>query len=719
MDLSRNRLILVEDESFAELSRLTHLNLSWNYLDSLKEKFFSGLIQLSHLDLSFNQISALENGVFTSLCALKKLDLNRNRVFFIEAHYFAGLVSLESLHLEANGVNALAEGAFVNLNYVRFLFLAANKIRQIEALKPNLKYLTRLEMLDLANNWLEFVAADDFEYSLNLKALNLNSNPIKFIQASVFARLSRLESAKLAKTQLGFFNLSILSSNHLTDLDLSFNAILCDDSFSYFKSLTRLRLEDVNFVQLNKSLDIFLNPLLVSLDLSHNEFNGNFSMLAMLERIEMLVLRHVGLQSMGQINFEAFTRLMHLDLSFNNLSGLYAASFQQLDRLEYLDLSRNRIEFVDEEMFRVTVSGSSRLVLENLKYVNLDNNCIKSMGANLLNFHDLVTVTVANNKLEIFPNFDAGDNFERVSFRELNLNNNSLTAVKYFSYLMSDLVRLNLDANRIESMAYDAFLNCRNLENLSMAQNYLTRLSENNFYYLFSLRYLNLSRNLIEDIEPNSFQNLNKLEILDLSFNQLRFIENNLFYGLNRLKDLYLLNTTEFSLYNQSFNFLKNAGNLFLSEAVVVANKCIFILSIERKVQRIVGNRFIFYKSINLITPDFSYDANTAAKCELVFNLLQFKIHLNLKSDQENEGFFQKCANFLIRPQNHFRNNLDECAGLQESIKMSDISKVTAHTRVLAIFFDAIYLATMAMLVFYLAHVFLLVFIHLFLNYDI
>ena len=47
--------------------------------------------------------------------------------------------------------------------------------------------------------------------------------------------------------------------------------------------------------------------------------------------------------------------------------------------------------------------------------------------------------------------------------------------------------------------------------------------------------------------------------------------------------------------------------------------------------------------------------------CELTFQFLQFKIHLNLKSDYEYERFYEKCKDFLIKVSNNFNSSLKSC----------------------------------------------------------
>ena len=169
------------------------------------------------------------------------------------------------------------------------------------------------------------------------------------------------------------------------------------------------------------------------------------------------------------------------------------------------------------------------------------------------------------------PDFESIPDDFSYNFREYYLSNNNISSIKYFSYFTAELVILNFDTNKIAQIEYDAFLNLRSLENLSISNNFLAEINSNNFQYLFSLKYLNLSRNQIEMIEANSFQNLNKLETLDLSFNYLKSIRSNLFLGLENLKDLYLLSNSgqHLSLGNESFSHLINIGNIHMNYSTI------------------------------------------------------------------------------------------------------------------------------------------------------
>jgi hypothetical protein len=91
--------------------------------------------------------------------------------------------------------------------------------------------------------------------------------------------------------------------------------------------------------------------------------------------------------------------------------------------------------------------------------------------------------------------------------------------------------------------------------------------------------------------------------------------------------------------------------------------KCLFVsFSSQREIKRKVGNKYKFYKSINLVARNLNFEA-LLDWCELTFHLFQARIHFNLKTDTENELFLQKCGSILIKKPNRFSNNYKKCNG--------------------------------------------------------
>ena len=92
LDLSENRLIKIEENSFTHLRIIKYLNLSGNKLDLESEfnnaSYFKSQILLEILDLSDNQINKVDSNGFRGLINLKILDLSMNRLQMFNAVSF-------------------------------------------------------------------------------------------------------------------------------------------------------------------------------------------------------------------------------------------------------------------------------------------------------------------------------------------------------------------------------------------------------------------------------------------------------------------------------------------------------------------------------------------------------------------------------------------------------------------------------------------------------
>jgi hypothetical protein len=415
--------------------------------------------------------------------------------------------------------------------------------------------------------------------------------------------------------------------------------------------------------------------------------------------LEVLKLRQANLQKIDQIILKNLTNLKYLDLSFNNLSFISQDSFEFNLNLEYLDLSSNSLyEF--------------SIVLNKLKYFNLDNNQINSTNEVLNDYYFIEIFKMAKNRLAKYPSFEMSQikskNVEK--FLEFHFNQNQIIEIKYFSFIFGRLLLANFDSNQISSIETDAFLNCRSLESLSIAQNRLKKITENNFHFLFSLIHLNLSFNEINLIEQKSFSNLNKLKSLDLNYNKLISIENDLFLGLSNLNDLYLMSQNEMIFYNQSFHHLPKISSIVLNESLISKYKCLFMHNSQRDIQRNVSNKYIFYKSINLLTLNFSFNELFDFKCDLMFHLFQFKIHFNLKSDYDNDLFYDLCQKILIKRENSFNHNKRKCFPKYEFNDKEEESEKDSHHRISKVFSDFFYLFSMALVLSLLGPAFYMIF---------
>jgi Leucine-rich repeat (LRR) protein len=700
LDLSQNCLISIKNDSFFNMNQLKHLNLSHNKLDLESEfnniSYFHGLSLLEKLDLSFNGIKYLDSNLtFQYLTSLTYLNLSNNKLKSINSFVFAFLIKLGEFNSASNNLTFLNGRCFFNLRNLKKLILKNNQINSTDFLQLNKNDLYNLEYLDLEENKITLINETHFQSYANFSSLNLNSNPIQLIHRNPFMKLKQLKALQVSNTKID----SLFLNSNLKELDLSYLNL----SISIIEQLTNIAWISLANSKVYCSFGLFLSNVTKYVDFSYNQFKWEndskiFNLLG--SALEVLKLRQTNLQKLDQINLKKLINIRHLDLSFNNLSFISQDSFEFNLNLEFLDLSWNSLyEF--------------SIVLNKLKYLNLDNNQINSTIEVLKDYYSMEIFKMANNRLDKYPSFEMSqiksENVE--TFLEFHLNQNQINEIKYFSFIFGKLLLANFDSNQISSIETDAFLNCRSLESLSIAQNRLRNLTENNFHFLFSLIHLNLSSNEINFIEQKTFSNLNKLKSLDLNYNKLISIENDLFFGLSNLNDLYLLSQNEMTFYNKSFYHLLNISSIVLKETLISKYKCLFMHNLERDIQRNVSNKYIFYKSINLISSNFTFnDSIKDLKCDLVFHLFQFKIHFNLKTDNDNDLFYDSCQKILIKRENNYNHSKKKCfANFEFSDKEEESEKDSLHP-ILKVLWNSYYLVSMSLVLSLLIPAFYMIF---------
>ncbi|KAJ3645028.1 hypothetical protein Zmor_022720 [Zophobas morio] len=112
--LHNNRIKILEDDSFSNLSNLEILNLNQNNLQMLNPDAFSELPKLHTLNLVFNQIRILQEGVFKFFSANPVVHLKCNQISRVEDAFKGSLARDIVLDLRANRIENLAEGVFNN-----------------------------------------------------------------------------------------------------------------------------------------------------------------------------------------------------------------------------------------------------------------------------------------------------------------------------------------------------------------------------------------------------------------------------------------------------------------------------------------------------------------------------------------------------------------------------------------------------------------------------
>lgn len=219
LDLSNNRIKVIDDLTTTSMPSLKYLNLSKNIIIKIDYSLLKCFNKLEILDLSFNELNELNFQVLNNqMDDLKEIILSNNRLPNLDKLDFKSMIYVKKLDLSFNRIKNIN---FIkgNLKYLEYLDLKSNEIRKLDPLLHsklgNLVYLnvsenflkhvnrkmflelTRLEILDLSSNLLKSLPSSVFSGSVNLKNLNLENNCLKKISKRAFSNLENIEYLNL------------------------------------------------------------------------------------------------------------------------------------------------------------------------------------------------------------------------------------------------------------------------------------------------------------------------------------------------------------------------------------------------------------------------------------------------------------------------------------------------------------------------------------------
>ncbi|XP_051628639.1 leucine-rich repeat-containing protein 37A-like isoform X2 [Manacus candei] len=131
LDFTGNSIATLDEQTWKEYPWTETLVLRDNELQAVKSHSLEGLFLLKHLDLSANRILLIEEGAFEPLPFLRLLNLSGNGLTQIHSSTFQawhGMQFLEELILSHNPLTVIADTAFFKLPSVNYLDLSATQV---------------------------------------------------------------------------------------------------------------------------------------------------------------------------------------------------------------------------------------------------------------------------------------------------------------------------------------------------------------------------------------------------------------------------------------------------------------------------------------------------------------------------------------------------------------------------------------------------------------
>lgn len=303
-----------------------------------------------------------------------------------------------------------------------------------------------------------------------------------------------------------------------------------------------------------------------------------------LSQLKSLHLENLSLDIVDKGSLSDLERLEKLTLS-SNITKIPSNELCYLKDLKYLNLSGNELtNFADIGY----TNCDNEEPINQIVILDLDNNLVSKIHSNsLTNFRGLRILKMSNNSLREIPSgfFENASQLKEVYLNDneislindlpsnlsvLDLSNNNLHMIPPALSSHSNLYKLNLSHNFIDSNSPFVIHHMNHLIDLDFSFNHLRTVNANFVVNLSNLTELRLENNEIRHLELRAFQNLTRLKRLNLANNKISTVKRYHFDGISELLYLNLHNNTISSLDGDIFAPILNLNSLILSKNLLL-----------------------------------------------------------------------------------------------------------------------------------------------------
>lgn len=431
IDLSVNKISIIEREAFFGLKKLKMLNLQNNLIESIDNDTFKENEEIMTLNLQNNPIHRFDSNIFSLLVRLSAVHILYDNPTEIDITSIGSPLQFEFVFDDDNEdqfalqiKNETKRIHFTNeiFSKVRYFNISGdqlnNTVRVIDQLGP------LVETLDTSSNYLGELSAQTFKKFDNLKYLNVENTQISSINSGFVQFLNNNEKLEILNLnhnsiEKGNCELFLFGANSskleiiIENIDLN----CLTDSFQIDTENENTTESHVNVTERIVG-SLFKNQSFI-------KFTGN-KLQGFMDTIALLVpsIRSLDLSSsfVGQINtttFERLNNLQYLNLSNSNLTNFGFKSFYHQKKLRVLDISYNRLKKINftpflsnfKELHTLNIEGNSLSELDTVTRVNFPTlstlgisknqfSC-EYLGQFLANWQSLHLINNASNKINV------------------------------------------------------------------------------------------------------------------------------------------------------------------------------------------------------------------------------------------------------------------------------------------------------------------------------
>ncbi|XP_056292119.1 toll-like receptor 8 [Pseudoliparis swirei] len=612
LDLSINHIMLLDNRSLAGLTHLTHLLLQrncdiWNPCGrsvTIMEGSFAVMTTLLILNLSWNNLTEVPRGLPKSL---HRLHLGSNRIqeiskddlqlpnlivlqiegncprctnapypcvpcqndsLSIHPNAFDNLTQLTTLNLGGNSLDHLNPSWFMKLKKLRRLFLMFNfLINAITGQAPFLTHLPTLTLIDISFNFglrsypTTLNLSKDFSklvaltslhleglvfqnigtetlsplYNLpNLSLLNLGTNFIIHSKSTIFQKFINLKLIYLAENRLYPSHVKMTpqpSDGDDQGSDLFASPLnkphpkVCDYELSH-RLIKRECFDSGRVLDLSSNNLFFITP---------KQFQGY-------ENIACLNLSGNGFSAAPNgTEFSTLPNLTYLDLSFNKIDLAYDNAFNELKQLKVLDLSNNDHYF---KAYGITHNLNFTQNLPALRVLNMSHNSISTLTTKRMYSKSLTELQFTQNRLGTLWKENDGSyemlftNLTNLTILDISCNTIAKIPDSVYEYLPPNLITLRINHNSLTDFTWDKLKFFHQLQILDLSFNSLSNVTSINSN--ISLTFLDLSHNNIFHLDNWFLKGAKSLTTLNLSNNKLTTINQSTFQSKSQIQTLFL-----------------------------------------------------------------------------------------------------------------------------------------------------------------------------------